>query len=226
MHAPRPRSRENRTRYVVLGMLTLGPMNGYALRQVIAGSVGHFWQESFGQLYPTLRALAADGLVQPVHRGVRDGRHGAAYEVTPRGRQALAAWLAKPPLLEPARNEVLLKVFFASAVPPEVTLRNLAVVRELEQGQLKELEAIASSWAEKEKCHPDAPLWRLTLDFGLLFTRTTLGWLEDARRVVGARTGRGASQEAVGGSGMARERAKVGTAKKRAGRKARGGGKR
>ena len=39
-------------------------MTGYGLRQAIAGSVGHFWQESFGQLYPTLRRLAQEGLVE------------------------------------------------------------------------------------------------------------------------------------------------------------------
>lgn len=182
--ASRPRSRENRTRYVVLGMLTLGPMNGYCLRQAIAGSVGHFWQESFGQLYPALRALAAEGLVRTVRGTAHGGRHGATYEVTPRGRRVLAAWLAKPPVIEPARNEVLLKVFFAGAVPPEITARNLAAVVEQLRGKLAELEAIASGWAEKVKGHPDAPFWRLTLDFGLVHIRTALRWLDDAQRVI------------------------------------------
>jgi len=186
----RPRSRENRTRYVVLGMLTLGPMNGYELRQAIARSVGHFWQESFGQLYPALRALAGDGLVRVVGAGGRRGasrrRHGAAYEVTACGREALAAWLAKPPMLEPARNELLLKVFFASAVPPEVTLRNLAIVGEHVRGELAQLEELASRWSDVMKGCQDAPFWRLTLDFGLLFMRTALGWLANAQQVIGS----------------------------------------
>ena len=37
------RPRRSRTRYVVLGMLRLGPASAYALRQRIASSVGFFW---------------------------------------------------------------------------------------------------------------------------------------------------------------------------------------
>ncbi|HEY6098279.1 MAG TPA: PadR family transcriptional regulator, partial [Anaeromyxobacter sp.] len=121
----RKRPRENRTRYVVLGMLTTGPLTGYGLRQRIGESVGHFWQESFGQLYPALRRLAADGLVEARATQGGPGRGGATYHVTAAGRAALAGWLAVPPALEPQRNELLLKVFFAGAVPPEVTSRNL-----------------------------------------------------------------------------------------------------
>jgi DNA-binding PadR family transcriptional regulator len=190
--ALRSRSRENRTRYVVLGMLTVRPMNGYALRQAIAGSVGHFWRESFGQLYPTLRALVAEGLVRPVHeRAARGGRNpsasGATYELAPRGRDALAAWLATAPALERPRNELLLRVFFGGAVPPEVTLRSLALVGEALRAEARKLEEIASGWADVERCHPDAPLWRLTLDFGIAWMKTTLAWLENAERVMGAR---------------------------------------
>ncbi len=222
---PRPRSRENRTRYVVLGMLTVRPMNGYALRQAIAGSVGHFWQESFGQLYPTLRALAEEGLVRPVHEGAaRDGRgrQGATYELAPRGRDALAAWLATPPVLERPRNELLLRVFFANAVPPEITQRNLALVGETLRAQQGKLEAIASRWAEVVKGHPDAPLWRLTLDFGLAWMTTALGWLEEAERVIAAQA-RGA-----GGAGDARRAVDAGraTARRRRSRRPAGGGKR
>jgi len=216
---PRPRSRENRTRYVVLGMLTVRPMNGYALRQAIAGSVGHFWRESFGQLYPTLRALAEEGLVRPVHDATARagrGRQGATYELAPRGRAALAAWLATPPVLERPRNELLLRVFFAGAVPPEITHRNLALVGETLRAEAEQLEAIASRWADVVKGHPDAPLWRLTLDFGRACMKTALGWLEDAERVVAAQPrGAGARRAAKGGA----------TARRRARRPA-GGGKR
>ena len=130
-HAPR----ESRTRWVILGMLSAEPMTGYGLRKAIAGSVGHFWQESFGQLYPALRRLAAEGLVEGRATRGGPGRGGATYHVTPAGRAALAGWLAVPPALAPQRNEVLLKVFFAGAVPPAVTCRNLdqvaAAYREL-----------------------------------------------------------------------------------------------
>jgi PadR family transcriptional regulator AphA len=186
--APARKTRENRTRWVVLGMLTAQPMTGYGLRKAIEGSVGHFWQESYGQLYPTLRALVAEGLVGARATRGGPGRGGAVYEVTARGRVALAGWLALPPVLEPQRNELLLKVFFAGAVPGEVTARNLDAVASALRAQRGELEGISAKIAAlpARGRHPDAPFWCLTLDFGLEFTRMALAWLERAQAVLRA----------------------------------------
>jgi DNA-binding PadR family transcriptional regulator len=170
-------------------MLTARPMTGYALRQAIAGSVGHFWQESYGQLYPALRRLAAEGLVDAKATKGGPGRAGAVYHVTPRGRAVLAAWLTLPPVLEPSRNEVLLKVFFAGAVPPDVTARNLAGVAAALRAERQQLEAIAARMDEARRLHPDAPYWRLTLDFGLEYMRMALEWLESAGATLRARKG-------------------------------------
>lgn len=192
-----PRARENRTRYVVLGMLTTGDLTGYGLRQRIAGSVGHFWQESWGQLYPTLRKLAAEGLVEARATEGRPGRAGATYRITAAGREALAAWVALPPALEPHRNELLLKVFFAGAVPPAVTSRNLEAIAAEVRSELRQLEAIAREMDAEPDGHPDAPYWRLTLDFGLDVTRTALAWLARAQAVLRARPRRAARRAAA-----------------------------
>ena len=61
-----PPARRSRTPYVLLGMLLPGPANGYELKRRIETSVGHFWQESFGQLYPALALLERQGLVRQV----------------------------------------------------------------------------------------------------------------------------------------------------------------
>jgi DNA-binding PadR family transcriptional regulator len=181
--------RENRTRYVVLGMLTTRPLTGYGLRKAIEGSVGHFWQESYGQLYPTLRRLAEEGLVEARATRGGPGRGGATYRITERGRAVLASWVALPPVLEPERNELLLKVFFAGSVPPEVTLRNLDAVGAALRQQQAELEGVAARIAARppKELHPDAPYWQLTLDFGLAFMKTALDWLDRAEAVVRAR---------------------------------------
>lgn len=179
------RVRENRTRYVVLGMLaTGGPMTGYGLRNTIAGSVGNFWQESYGQLYPALRGLAAEGLVTGKSSPGAPGREARIWSITARGRAELARWLELPPAMEPARNELLLKIYFASAVPPEVTLANLARVETVIRGMLAGYEQLDAHWEAETAGHPDAPYWHLTLDFGMTFARTALEWVERARGVV------------------------------------------
>ncbi len=191
------RVRENRTRYVALGMLTNGPMTGYAMRQLIGASVGHFWQESYGQLYPTLHQLVAEDLVAASAKAGGPGRDSAIYDITGRGRAELARWLALPPTLELKRNEVLLKTFFAGAVPPRVTVANLEHVAEQVRAKLAELEATAEQWQEKTGGHPNAPFWRLTLDFGLSFNRMFLRWLEHAQAIVRAPRGSPRAGEAA-----------------------------
>ena len=216
------RPRENRTRYVVLGMLSADPMTGYALRQRIAHTVGHFWQESYGQLYPTLRRLAAERLIEARAARGGPGRAGATYQVTARGRDALAAWLARPPAVEPVRNELLLKVFFGGAVAPEVTMRNLEAVAARLRAQRQELQAVADVFEAEVGGHPDAPYWRLTLEFGLRVMGTALEWVDHALGAVSelrprgrrpssgtghtghtGRTGRGTGRERRTGSASA-----------------------
>lgn len=60
---------KNRSRYAILGALTIRPMSGYDIRQFFAKSVSHFWDESYGQIYPILKGLHSEGLVSPVKRG-------------------------------------------------------------------------------------------------------------------------------------------------------------
>jgi DNA-binding PadR family transcriptional regulator len=179
------RGRENRTRYVVLGMLSAQPMTGYALRQRIAGSVGHFWQESYGQLYPTLRRLTAERLLEARAARGGPGRGGATYQVTPRGRRVLAEWVSRPPAIDRVRSELLLKVFFGGAVAPEVTLRNLESVAARIGAQRAELQALARTFDQEAGGHPEARYWRLTIEFGLRFMRSALVWIDHALEVVG-----------------------------------------
>ena len=55
-------------------MLARMPQTGYSIKKWIEGEYSHFWQESFGQIYPTLKALVAERLAvcpdhgrQPAH---------------------------------------------------------------------------------------------------------------------------------------------------------------
>ena len=83
--------RASRTPWVVLGLLAYEPMTGYDLKAAIQATVGHFWQESYGQLYPTLHALRDDGLVTMTREAV-GGRTRNVCAITDEGRAAVLAW--------------------------------------------------------------------------------------------------------------------------------------
>ena len=54
----------NQTSYLILGALSIeSNLSGYDIRKGVESSVGYFWRESYGQIYPTLKRLAAEGLI-------------------------------------------------------------------------------------------------------------------------------------------------------------------
>ena len=66
---------------VVLGLLSLGPRSGYDIKTVVDRSTRFFWAASYGQIYPELRRLEKEGLIEgeDAPRGERGRR---VYEIT------------------------------------------------------------------------------------------------------------------------------------------------
>jgi len=171
--------RASRTPWVVLGLLAFEPMSGYDLKSTIENTVGHFWQESYGQLYPTLRSLRAEGLVTMTSEpdGARV-RH--VYAITDPGRAALMAWLEEPPRATPVRNELLLKVFFASLADAAALRRHLRHALERVDEQRAVLAAIREAIAREPADAHQRRCWTLTVDLGLRNAEAVEAWATQA----------------------------------------------
>ena len=124
----------------LLGLLTIEPMSGYDLGRLVRASIGHIWSESYGQIYPNLKKLLAQRLVEcktEKHKGRPDRR---IYSITPKGREQLQQWLAIPPQPEIPRNEMLLKLFFGAQAPTQILIRNVESMVETHGALLQLLE--------------------------------------------------------------------------------------
>lgn len=170
-----------RTAYVILGMLSLnGRLSGYEIRKAIETSVGSFWGESYGQIYPTLRRLVSDGLVEQRPSSYRPKQRRQEYAITEKGRERFREWLRLPFQNDPPRNEFLLKLFFGGEADPQVPI---AHIREVERRNLQMLEllhGIESSVSGNAAQDPRRRYWMLTLDLGLVLTRAALDWCGSA----------------------------------------------
>lgn len=93
---------------VILGLLKIGPMTGYRLKQNIERSVGHFWTVSYGGLYPALARLADKGDIELVAED-----HDKTYALTEQGRRSFRAWFVQSSTKPVLKDEFLLKLFFA-----------------------------------------------------------------------------------------------------------------
>jgi PadR family transcriptional regulator AphA len=106
---------------VILGLLAHGPRSGYDIKAAVDRSTRFFWAASYGQIYPELRRLEAEGLVEG--EDSPNGRRARrVYRLTPAGRAALVEWLAGPIETVELRDESLLRLFFADALPHEDAL--------------------------------------------------------------------------------------------------------
>ena len=175
---------------VLLGLLTIEPMSGYDLGQLIRISVGHFWRESYGQIYPNLKRLAAEGLVTARTERQKGKPDRRVYSITNKGREQLVKWLALEPQPEIPRNELLLKLFFGAQVSPAIPIANLERMVEEERALLKQFRQAEQEIAGNRQ-YPDAPYWRMTARFGLLELEAHLRWaqetLAELRKIAGIR---------------------------------------
>jgi DNA-binding PadR family transcriptional regulator len=152
-------------------------MSGYAVREAIRDQLGHFWSESFGQIYPTLASLSADGLVRKA-AGERAGS--STFSLTEAGRIRLLELLKTPEVTTPPRNGLMLRVFFGHTLGPDAVAVLIAETREQVLVQLATFDAIAQMM-EHETSYPEhRPYWALTVSAGRHSAAAALAWCDEA----------------------------------------------
>ena len=176
---------QSQTAWVILGLLSIeGKQSGYDMRKTIQGSVGYFWGESYGQIYPMLRRLTAEGLIAQSGASGK-GRGGRrAYSLTAAGHAQLRDWLALPYRMDPPRDEFLLKLFFGREAAPGVLVRHVREFQEKNRRVLATIEEIGRLGRERNARHPHFRYWMLTLDYGVAQMRAALAWSELALKTL------------------------------------------
>jgi DNA-binding PadR family transcriptional regulator len=170
----------NRTEYAVLGLLALGARTGYDIKKMADEALAHFWNESFGHIYPILRRLDDRGWVTSTVEPQEGRPDRKVYALTPAGAAALREWFALPVEPVPPRNELLLKLFFAPLAPPGDLRAQIEDHRAQQQARLDTLDALAAQVAREEAHNPNLPYWLLTVDYGRAALRALVAWSDDA----------------------------------------------
>lgn len=182
MPTSRPSGDINRSRYAILGALTHGARSGYDLRRFFEDNLGSFWRESYGQIYPILRKLEAEGFVE---RAADVSARRKPYRITDAGRTALSVWLEQPVTLEVGRVEILLKLFFISRAPTGTAQAHLRAFRAEHAARLARYDAVGQRLDGELSHEPDVRYWRVTLAYGQLLSRAMIAWSDEAERMLG-----------------------------------------
>ncbi|MEX2105319.1 MAG: PadR family transcriptional regulator [Solirubrobacterales bacterium] len=160
------------TAYVILGMVSKEPRSGYEIKAMVDGSTRFFWAASYGQIYPELKRLSEAGLVAGLDAPT-GGRRRTVYEITADGEEELKAWLRQPPATYEMREEGLLKLFFAGALPQQEAVEIVRAMRAHRLAANEQLRAMEPMAQEKGDPFP-----LLVLRGGIEFTEWFADWCE------------------------------------------------
>jgi len=155
---------------VILGLLSIAPRSGYEIKATVDRSTRYFWAASYGQIYPELRRLEKDGLIEgeDAPNGARPRR---VYRLTPAGRAELEAWLrSHGDLTIELRDELLLRIFFADAVGRDEALLLIETRKRIFEEVLARLHEIDAIPGE------DPEFVDLVLRWGIAYTEWEAEW--------------------------------------------------
>ena len=172
------------TTHALLGLLTYHPMSGYDIRRLIPESVGHFWDEGYGNIYPALKSLTDQGFVTRATEQTIGKPDRYVYALTDAGREELSRWLGQPVTPPTPRNELLLKLFFGAHAATEVSREHVIAWRESHAAAMKLYQATVRKLKEKEIKDPQLPFWLITLSYGRHMCAATIAWCDETLDVL------------------------------------------
>jgi DNA-binding PadR family transcriptional regulator len=164
------------TSYAVLALLALQSWTTYQLARQMDRSLGWIWPRAISRLYEEPKKLVAAGLA--TSRSESTGRRrSTVYEITPAGRQALAAWLAEPGTGMVLECEALVKIAYADQGTRDGLLANLTALIDDTTAKLHFGEMIARQYLDglgpfQERLPLSGLMWRFLWEFQL----TVLRW--------------------------------------------------
>jgi len=176
----------SRTPYTILGCLTVEPMSGYDVKRYLEQTVAHFWSESYGQIYPALRRLEEEGLVEGRSEPGERGQDKRVFRITDAGRRQLEAWLRLPAAPVRPRYEHSLKLFFGHNVGPQASLEHVERLRREAEENLARYETWEKRLRQRTRQETASPevYYLAVLRGGVHYSRMMLDWCDESAQAL------------------------------------------
>ena len=182
-------------KFGLLGMLARQAQHGYELKRTFEQLTGGFWQLNQGQIYQSLLALEAEGLVKHTVEHDETVPDRKVYDVTSAGREALGAWLDNPtPRVRPLRDELFIRLAVMADGPSHQLLELVGAHRGVYLERMAELTRAKNRVADDRETavgtHGDElAMESLLLDAAIYHCEADLRWLDHCEVVLGRRGG-------------------------------------
>lgn len=175
-------AKQNTTVFILLGLLNHEELSGYDIKKKIDLMISRFWDVGYGQIYPTLAKLVQEGFVTKriAGEGESKGPERHIYAITESGKEALLEWLNTESQKEYTRYEILVKLFFGSALPAENNLRLIEEFKVNQQEHVKMMSWFKGNLERVLDEDEDHFYFYLTLLFGERIYNAYLEWADEA----------------------------------------------
>lgn len=167
----------NYAKYIVLGMLSYGPMTGYEMKSWVKEALSYMWDISYGQIYPTLAQLEKNKLATMAEERSAGGRPRKVYQITDKGREELRAWLRAP---ETKEYELLLKMCFGNELASDELIKKLEAYRQKREGEMRIMEEWAGALENGPSFGPSTPYYAMITRLGLAYFREETAWCTES----------------------------------------------
>jgi PadR family transcriptional regulator, regulatory protein AphA len=173
-------AKENKSKYAVMGVLSICPRSGYDIKKFMECSTSNFWNESYGQIYPILKQLVEEGLAVR-HVEKQEGKpEKYIYTLTEQGKEGLRDWLSESVESGVERNELLLKLFFGTHIPLEKNKEHVHAFQELQSHLLAKYEGIERELLAAVQDDATLSYRLLTVRYGIHRCHAFLIWCDEA----------------------------------------------
>ena len=170
---------KKKTRYVLLGLLQEEDLSGYELKQIIDKRMRFFWQESYGQIYPELKALLTEGMIEERQEESETKREKVRYHITDKGKCEIHTWLFEDNEKDTTRSEFLLKLYVSQNKDWDIMRTHIQMFTEQAKKQLEFFELCHEQLTSCIELHDNHRQIVDVLNLGIGQQRLYITWCEE-----------------------------------------------
>ena len=165
-------------KYVILGLLLYKNRTGYQISKTMNRSTEFFWHASQSQIYPSLKKLKSEGLVDIEHVWEKSKVAKIVYSITDKGRDVLVKWLRKTPDIHQLKDEFFFQLFFSKdLICDEELLKKIRHEKEYHQHKLAKYLVYKEKYLERKTNKSDIGRY-LTLMYGIKWEEMSIEFFQ------------------------------------------------
>lgn len=173
--------KEKPLKNVLLAGIHNEPRSGYELTKWLQIVGQHCWSVEHSSVYPALRELEQDGLIQSERVPGTRGPERSIYSLTEAGLEKLRTWVAQGSPRPSIKDEQILRVLCFDLLPREKALQQIREVRAEHQAQLDFFLARQAVLTEQQL----GPL--LVTRRGVIAEQAYIAWCDEVAEMISRR---------------------------------------